>query len=1405
MLQNPWRRFCRKAIAVENLKTLLLAMIISGCAMLWSQGLEPRQLIIKTSSPISIRSDRTGITEFDWYLDSLGAFNLRRIKGMHTDRYFVTDLQRIPDWNNFNMYSFRNQGIEYIQPNRFNKEHLTPNDPLFPNQLHHLSAVPQAWNYTTGSPLIIVGVVDSGILREHPDLAANLYINPNEAIDGTDTDGNGYVDDWCGWDFSDAPEMADVALGDFMIPDNDVTDENFHGTHVSGIIGAVGNNGIGIAGVAWNVRIMPLRAGFRTAQGSGYLQDDDAAAALIYAADNGCHVINMSWGDPNYSPIIADACDYAYEKGVILIASAGNDPGPNLSYPAKLSNVISVGAVNKFKNLAGFSSYGVDLDLVAPGEQVLSTYKLETNEQYMEMSGTSMAAPYVSGSIALMLSLQPGLSPAEVRSRLLNSTDDLGPIGFDIHYGHGLLNVQKLLLSLNPPIVEISYPYDQMGIRGSIDILGTVHGENFFRYSVMYSDKAVPSQLDWMDVATHTNQPQFYYQPVQNGYIATFDIPEVFPEGRYSIRIQYETGLGRKYNYYRYVNYDNSAPVLITPSLFGFSRFDRQNKRYYISAKFNESVRSELLVQGSDNILHTVNSVKLDSLQIWALPQNLPQGSINIQIKAHNSSGISYESPQFQDFLNIQYSLVPNHGYVSNPIGNARVPLPRTHDFDGNGVNEYISMDLPVSGYGNVSIVEPTATSHFTLHSFADNFWPLDIGHTNASGLELLYLSADTAKLLETKPGSVYPDSLIWTETAISGGVIADYSGDNIKEILLVKNLPAARVIQAYARTSSGNITPRNTLSNTTATSQRNTFVPTIIVDNFDGDNFPDILTADTDGDIMIFEIYNNNSQSMTWSHRLPVGNAYYLCAGDFDGNGRKDFMVGGNYTDILNPDMNFWYFEGFTRASNDSYTSMGSVMFNEIRSQNAISAFDLDNDGKDEIILALTPNLYVLKYENGAFVPQFHAESFRTFQICNWRDESDKAYFLTNAKVSEDEFTAMQWTAAIAYTGPLPPANFFASPLSESSIKLSWADSNAQSYSILRKRGDEAVQRFDNIFGNEYYDTDLESGAIYQYAIIAHNPSFTPSASFASEWVSVTPAPIPQVVSINMHGSRDLRILFNQQMPASIINPGYYYVDNAMGHPYTVNAIQNQYGVQLRFAKNFEDIDIPYSLFMRNVKGSTGVPIGQQEYSFTFVQDTNPPRIVSTRILPTMDSIEIMFDEEIHATSAGIIDNYSFQSPANDPQNGIRSVSVYPESVQIVLHAKLKSSDQPYFTVVNNISDLAGNLISPNHNIAKFGLTEFSDLSQLVVYPNPVKTAKNQQVTFLNFPTGKKGRISIYNSSGDIVYDSQIGPFNPLNNYITWSWNLNNNDGRKVSSGIYFYLIEMGSKSKRGKIAVIR
>ena len=184
--------------------------------------------------------------------------------------------------------------------------------------------------------------------------------------------------------------------------------------------------------------------------------------------------------------------------------------------------------------------------------------------------------------------------------------------------------------------------------------------------------------------------------------------------------------------------------------------------------------------------------------------------------------------------------------------------------------------------------------------------------------------------------------------------------------------------------------------------------------------------------------------------------------------------------------------------------------------------------------------------------------------------------------------------------------------------------------------------------------------------------------------------------------------------------------------------------------------------------------------------------------------SVVISFSEEIAPASASYPGNYSLSTPANDPDNRVTGVLVDSQSVIVSLLHKLKHSDQAYYIRVENLSDLSGNVISPQHNLARFALRDIKDLSQLKVYPNPINTTEQSELVFLNFPGGKKGRIAIYSATGNLVFKSDIGPFNPDNNRITWRWNLKNNNGRRVSSGVYYYLIEMDDERTKGKIAVI-
>ena len=294
---------------------------------------------------------------------------------------------------------------------------------------------PEAWDLQTGSSEIVIGVIDSGIDYTHPDLANNIWTNPGEiAGNGIDDDGNGYVDDIHGWDFASG--------------DSDPMDGNGHGTHVAGTIAAAGNNSVGITGVNWNAKLMPLR--FLNDAGSGSIYH--AVAALEYATMMGADITNNSWiGDP-YTSSLQFAINQANAVGSLYVVCAGNNHNNNdlnPEYPASYAgdNVISVAATTKSDELASYSNYGAStVHLGAPGSNILST---KTGGGYTTKSGTSMASPHVAGVASLLLSKRTDLTPVAIRQAILQGTDTIqGLEGKTI--SDGRLNAYGALMEVAP-------------------------------------------------------------------------------------------------------------------------------------------------------------------------------------------------------------------------------------------------------------------------------------------------------------------------------------------------------------------------------------------------------------------------------------------------------------------------------------------------------------------------------------------------------------------------------------------------------------------------------------------------------------------------------------------------------------------------------------------------------------------------------------------------------------------------------------------------------------------------------------------------------------------------------------------------------------------------------------------
>jgi hypothetical protein len=346
-----------------------------------------------------------------------------------------------------------------------------PDDPYLGSQWA-LSAIhaPLGWDASAAAQPVTVAVVDEGVDTSQPDLAGRMWHNPGEIPgNGVDDDHNGYVDDADGWDFADGTSQV-----------YSPADGDDHGTHVAGTIAARRDNGVGVAGVADNARIMPVK----------FLKPDggltsDAIAAIGYAVANGARVINASWGGPAYSPALCDAIRQAGDAGVTVVVAAGNDGQDNDATPdwpanCPSSNVISVAATDQGDGLAWYSNRGATtVDVGAPGTDILSTLP---GGQYGLKSGTSMAAPHVSGIAAVLEGMRPDLQPWQVRAAIMDG-GVADPALQGVTVSGRRADLAGALGAIGAAVAADATPPDPFALVAPADGLGTTLTRPVFRWA----------------------------------------------------------------------------------------------------------------------------------------------------------------------------------------------------------------------------------------------------------------------------------------------------------------------------------------------------------------------------------------------------------------------------------------------------------------------------------------------------------------------------------------------------------------------------------------------------------------------------------------------------------------------------------------------------------------------------------------------------------------------------------------------------------------------------------------------------------------------------------------------------------------------------------------------------------
>ena len=513
--------------------------------------------------------------------------SVRISEGVEVPDLSTVCLLRIPEdadvWEAVNQFS-ANPDVEYAEPNYIGYADKTPNDPLFPDLwgMQKIEAE-KGWDTETGNAGIVVAVVDTGVDYNHEDLNSNIWINPLEDINsngqvdpadfnGIDDDDNGYIDDIRGWDF--------------VYSDSDPMDGHSHGTHVSGTIAGIGDNNIGVVGVTWNCKIMPVRI-----MDDGGYTNGNQSLGIEYAAENGADVMNNSWGGYGISETEDLAVKYAESLGVVVVTAAGNDTENALLHnPANSEYTLTISSFTDEDKISWFSNYGIKIDVAAPGSGILSTVP---GNEYDSMSGTSMAAPHVAGLAALILSQNPMLTPEQVRQVIRNSADDVGTPGWDKESGYGRINVDKALkidsaceANITSPTVSHVFCAGNMIdkalsiVSGMIAIGGIASGPNFKEYRVEYGSGENPQ--NWTTILT-SDLPV-----VDVVLVDAFDVSNV-ASGLYTLKLIVEDTDGNYYEdkaqinvgVFGFISYPIRKRVVIANTLDVYGIAEGQNFKNY--------------------------------------------------------------------------------------------------------------------------------------------------------------------------------------------------------------------------------------------------------------------------------------------------------------------------------------------------------------------------------------------------------------------------------------------------------------------------------------------------------------------------------------------------------------------------------------------------------------------------------------------------------------------------------------------------------------------------------------------------------------------------------------------------------------------------------------------------------
>ena len=1289
--------------------------------------------------------------------------------------------------------------IEFIEPNyvfTIEKSDEFSKETFLGNQWY-LDAinVKDVWKKTTGKG-IVVGIIDTGIDLEHTDLANQFWINSKEDINGDgkfepwsdtievnglkgdlnglDDDGNGFVDDVIGFDFVD---QSFGNIGDFNFPDPVPLDENGHGTMVAGVI-AAGINDTGIVGVSPGVKIVALRA-FDLA---GNAEVRNIASAIIYAALNNVKILNFSFGSRFDSKLLHDAIRFAYSRGCIMVASAGNDGEIVDHYPSGYPEVISVGATNPQGKIGRSSNYGQRVDIFAPGYEI---FTLDLNNSYKYVNGTSFSAPIVAGTIALMLEINNHLSISEIKSilqatgkKLENDKKSFGQCIVDAGNAVEFVGSSKCQIISPSEFREINKDEENF-----LKIIFSIYSPFFESYDlqIFRNDTTLVKNV----ILKQTNQSILDSVFIDLRSLET---------GEYLIKLTANLMNQNKIaGAVKFYVFSNDTKLNIKNSRIVNTIFEGKNLPI---AVFETNLPSYLKV----SIVKDSAKIKTFTDQFYSTAHSLPlpipadlqtsYQNCKIYIELTSRSGLkAYDTLVFPKEVAIEqrpvkskFNVLPLSYIFTRPISVRQI------NRKGILLNPYKNLqwsDLRYYQFNDSQFVEKSV--------FPEALVTLDIGNSNSNNYdEILTTSYGKTVVFEPNEENFFGKILFQSKTdeILWASQFFDINNDGKDELICFDDY-GFKILSF-----DGKEYKVISLLSCPDTLGRIGTKPNLQIGDFDGDGKTEFVFITTIGYLLIYQLEPLNL-TFSFEYKLKLDGetgSFTTCVGKIYADQKKPTLFLLQAKNLMNADFDvenstIWNLLTLNSDGYNSYSLQELMNFwgarvgatpQGIFYRNGITSSNVDNQLGDELLVSLFPNFYVLKFdlENGT-----------------WKSIFWLPYVYSNSVVSDDfdgdgipEFGISRWDGLHFYQ--FESDKILSSPLNSDgwidindTVYLKWDKvPNANKYQIFK-----FVPTLNNL---ELFQESRCNTLSFSRVILSGTSSFYVSAvdttnnylpSQLSSEILIVDTVALKPLNVIVLKPNQIFVNFSGKLPHQVPDDAVKIIDkNNSFVDFSSLSVANDTVLIISFSHSLDNGTYRLEIAkIRDYFGNFSFPD-----TFEFKIEFNPIQdsllIFRRFTFLSLHSFEIEFGEKLDPSSVLNSENYKIV-PFGEIER-IELVSPTTIVIEIASFPNIYSLGKDFYLSLGKIYNVdSTRYIHPPYNTICI-TREANDIENAFVYPNPVRLKDNDVVTFANI--GRGTVIELFdtqlNKIGEFVNDSWKGGFQidlMQQNY-------------KFSTGIYYFRV---------------